>query len=78
MYLLKSGFVHDSWNNTDTNGQYYILRAHIHHLMKVQRPWNAEVYITNISGYVKSGKCDCSLALGAFCFCFVFGTRSIT
>ena len=68
VYLLKSGFVHDSEDNMDINGQYYIIRAHVHHSMKAQLPLNAEVYISNISGYVKSGKCDCRLVLSFFRF----------
>ena len=33
VYLLKRGFVHDSQDNMDTNAQYYIVRAHVHHSM---------------------------------------------
>ena len=69
MYLLKSGFVHNSQDNMDTNGQCYMIRAHVHHSMKAQLSLNAEVYISNISGYVKSGKCDCRLVLS---FLFLF------
>ena len=62
VYLLKSGFVHDS---------------HVHHSMKAQLPLNVEVYISNISGYVKSGKCDCRLVLSFFCFVlFLFWRQS--
>ena len=72
VYLWKSGFLHDSQDNMDTNGQYYIIRAHVHHSMKAQSPLNAEVYISNINGYVKSSKCDCKLALSFSCFILFF------
>ena len=71
VYLLKGGFVHDSQDNVDTNGQYCIIREDIHHSMKPKLPLNAEVYISNINGYVKSGKFDCRLVL-RFCCCFYF------
>ena len=77
MYLLKSGFVHNSQDNMDTNGQCYMIRAHVHHSMKAQLSLNAEVYISNISGYVKSGKCDCRLVLSFFRFAlFLFWWQS--
>ena len=66
MHSLKSGFVHDSPDNMDTNGQYYIIWAHVHVSMKAQLPLNAEVYISNISGFVISGKCDCRLVVSCF------------
>ena len=53
MHSLNSGFVYDSPDNMDTNGQYYMIWAHVHVSVK------AEVYISNISGFVISGKCDC-------------------
>ena len=44
--LLKSGFVHDSQNNMETNGKYHIIiRTHFHHSVKAQLPLTAEVYI---------------------------------
>ena len=41
--------MHDSQDNMDTNGEYYIVRAHIHHSIKGKLPLNAEVYISNTS-----------------------------
>ena len=40
-------------------GNDYIVRAHVHHSMKNMLPLNTTVFISDASGYIRGGSCDC-------------------
>ena len=63
--LLKSGFIENLQDNFDEVKQEFYVRAHVQHSMKNMLPLNVFVVISNVSGYVKTAKCDCKAsALG--------------
>lgn len=57
--LLSSGFIENIQDNYSPEKHEHYIRAHVHHSMKNELPLNVNVVLSDISGHVKYGTCDC-------------------